>query len=468
MFVVIVTVFNSTTGSSLAANISPYIAKEWNIHNDSLLILPTSMYLVGYVVGPLVWGPMSEELGRKHVMIGAFLIFACFILGSALAPNLASLVIFRLLSGIGAASAITICGGVCADLYTDPQSRGRAMAVFMAVTTFGPTAGPIISGYISPISWRWSFWVALILAGVSFIPLVMIPETYSPTILKIRATRLRKETGKKNIRAPIEMNKASLKHIVTVVLTRPLRMLFYEPLVYFTCLYLSIEYAIFYMFFEAFPIIYEDIYGFSPGEEGLSFLSIGIGASIACGIYLIWDSIIRRALRADAPWSRREESRRLPLAFLAGPLLVIAIFWVGWTARPSIPWIVPVLAGLPFGIGFLLLFMALINYLIDAYKVFAASAMAAAGTSRSIFGACLPFAAVSMYDRLGVAWACSLLGFLGLGLAVIPFVFYWKGEELRARSKFCQYLKQMELEEEERSRRKRETVANDVVIEDKV
>jgi multidrug resistance protein len=418
------------------------------------------MYLVGYVVGPLVWGPMSEELGRKQVMIGAFLIFGCFTLACALAPNFASLVVFRLLSGIGAASAITICGGVCADLYTDPQSRGRAMAVFMAVTTFGPTAGPIISGYISAKSWRWSFWVALIFAGVSLIPLAMIPETYSPTILKIRARRLRRETGKDNIRAPIEMNRATLKHIVTVVLTRPLRMLLYEPLVYFTCLYLAIEYAVFYIFFQSFPIIYEHVYGFSAGEEGLTFLTIGVGASIACGIYLIWDSIIRKALRVDAPWSRKEESRRLPLAFLAGPLLVIAMFWVGWTARPSIPWVVPVLAGLPFGVGFLLLFMALINYLVDAYKAFAASAMAASGTSRSIFGACLPFAAVPMYNKLGVAWACSLLGFLGLGLAVIPFVFYWKGPELRARSKFCQYLRQMELEEEEKSRRKNSRKSN--------
>jgi hypothetical protein len=56
IIIVIVNVFNSTLGSALAANIAPYISKEWNIHNENLFILPTSIYLVGYIIGPLLWG----------------------------------------------------------------------------------------------------------------------------------------------------------------------------------------------------------------------------------------------------------------------------------------------------------------------------------------------------------------------------------------------------------------------------
>jgi hypothetical protein len=80
--------------------------------------------------------------------------------------------------------------------------------------------------------------------------------------------------------------------------------------------------------------------------------------------------------------------------------------------------------------------------------------MAAAGASRSLCGAILPFATKPMYDTLGVAWACSLLGFLSLLLAAIPWVFIWKGDSLRARSKFCQYLIQQEREEEEARERR--------------
>ena len=106
--------------------------------------------------------------------------------------------------------------------------------------------------------------------------------------------------------------------------------------------------------------------------------------------------------------------RRLPLACLAEPFFVLSLFWGGWTARKSVPWIVPTLAGIPFGIGYLCLFMVLLNYLVDAYEIFAASAVAASSTSRSAFGTVLPFAAHPMYEKLGVLWACSLLGFLNL------------------------------------------------------
>jgi hypothetical protein len=112
-------------------------------------------------------------------------------------------------------------------------------------------------------------------------------------------------------------------------------------------------------------------------------------------------------------------------------------------------WIVPTLAGILFGMGYLCLFMALLNYLVDAYEVFAASAMAAASLSRSSFGAVLPFAARPMYKALGVAWATSLLGFFSLALCVVPFVFVRWGGRMRERSPFCQYLKQKKREEEE-------------------
>ena len=61
-----------------------------------------------------------------------------------------------------------------------------------------------------------------------------------------------------------------------------------------------------------------------------------------------------------------------------------------------------------------------------------------------------------VYDDLGVAWACSLLGFLSLLMALIPFVFIWQGENIRSRSRFCQYLLQKEVEEEEKKQRRAE------------
>lgn len=204
------------------------------------------------------------------------------------------------------------------------------------------------------------------------------------------------------------------------------------------------------------------------------FIPIGVGAIISAVMYLSWDEILRRAQAAKKPWSQREEMRRLPLACIAGPFFVVSSFWLGWTARASIHWIVPALAGVLFGMGYLCLFMALLNYLVDAYEIFAASAMAASSLTRSSFGAVLPLAAKPMYDTLGIAWATSLLGFFSLALCVIPFVFLRFGSRLREKSEFCQYLAQKKREEEESRRQEldlqgqQETVENAAKSDDVV
>lgn len=98
------------------------------------------------------------------------------------------------------------------------------------------------------------------------------------------------------------------------------------------------------------------------------------------------------------------------------------------------------MSGLLFGCGYLLIFMAILNYITDAYRQFSASAQSAASTTRSVCAVCLPLATRPMYDALGVAWACSLLGFVALAMAAIPFVFIKHGRSIRARSPFAQQL----------------------------
>lgn len=305
--------------------------------------------------------------------------------------------------------------------------------------------------------------------------MVFLPETYVPVLLTKKARRLRKEGDKTNAYAPAELERKGLRHMVTVVLTRPFRMLFQEAIVLFTCLYLSIAYAIFYLYFQAYPIIFQGprsksafqtphamrlclhgfvgIYKMSPGVAGLAFLPIGVGAALCAIIFLWYDSYLAKAQKRKAPWASIEEYRRLPLATVGGPLYVISLFWLGWSAYATVHWIVPMLSGVFFGLGFLLIFMAMINYLTDAYETFAASAQAIASTSRSIFGALLPLGAGPMYRNLGVHWASSLLAFLSLAMAIIPFAFIKYGDRIRANSRFCQELKAMKIKEMKQDRK---------------
>ncbi|KAF2726135.1 MFS general substrate transporter [Polychaeton citri CBS 116435] len=455
-------VLNSTIGSALPSGSAEvtieYFGLDASAHSSQLVVLPISIYLVGYVMGPLLFPPITESYGRKKVMLATFLTFTAFTLGCALAPDFASLIVFRFLVGISASTPISVIGGIYADIYNQPKSRGRAMAIFMAATTFGPLLGPIASGFTSPVSWRWTYWIGLILAGVTWPLLALLPETYGPVILKDKARRLRKERGDSRIVAPLELERRDLRQLVVVTLTRPVRMFLFEAIVLSSCLYLALAYGIFYMYFQAYPIIYKGIYGFNSGEEGLAFLPIGVGSLLACGVYLWWDHYLDTVRARDPPpkWSQKEEYRRLPLACLGAPLFVVALFWLGWTARGDVHWIVPVLSALPFGVGFLLLFMSLINYIVDAYEIYAASAMGAASASRSMMGVVLPFAAKPMYDRLGVAWACSLLGFLSLAMGLVPFVFIRYGGSIRAHSAFCQELMAKKEKDQARQRRTEE------------
>ncbi|KAL9579242.1 MAG: hypothetical protein Q9203_006782 [Teloschistes exilis] len=371
LFVGIVSVTNSTLGSSLPSGATEYLADYWNITSQAQLVLPISLFLVGYIFGPIVFAPLSETYGRRGILLVSY--------------------------------------------------YERTLAVL--------DIRPMLN------------FPRLIIAAVSLVFLLFMPETYAPTILKRRAQKLRRETGDPDIFAPIELEKKGARQMITVTLTRPIRMLLFEAIVLFTCVYLSIAYAIFYLYFEAYPLVFQGLYRFNAGTAGLPFLAIGVGSFMATGVFMYWDSYLMRAKKTNAPWTRLEEYRRLPLACIGGPLFVVALFWLGWTAKSDIHWIVPTLSGIPFGIAFLLVFMALLNYITDAYEVFAASAMAATSACRSIFGAVLPLAARPMYNTLGIAWASSLLGFVSLGMCAIPFAFIKYGDRIRANSAFCQELR---------------------------
>jgi hypothetical protein len=218
----------------------------------------------------------------------------------------------------------------------------------------------------------------------------------------------------------------------------------------------------------AYPVVFqgpESVYKFSPGLAGLTFLPIGVGAIICAPIFMYWDSVLAKAEKRNATWAFKEEYRRLPLACLGGPMYVIAIFWLGWSARANVHWIVPTLSGIPFGIGYLLIFMALLNYVSDAYLTFSASAQGIASTCRSIGGSVLPLASKQMFQTLGIGWACTVLGFIMLLCCVIPFVFIAFGERIRAGSKFCQELRRIAEEEERERKRRSASAAVDTQIE---
>ena len=118
---------------------------------------------------------------------------------------------------------------------------------------------------------------------------------------------------------------------------------------------------------------------------------------------------------------------RLPDGFLEAITLPVGLFLFVWTNSPSIHWLVPVTAGVPFGFGMLTVFLAVLNYLVDAYTIYAASVLASNSLLRSMFGAAFPLFTGYMYRSLGIHWASAIPAFLALGCLPMSFLIYRHG-----------------------------------------
>jgi len=123
---------------------------------------------------------------------------------------------------------------------------------------------------------------------------------------------------------------------------------------------------------------------------------------------------------------------------IGGCLLPCSLFLFAWAAYYKIHWVVPVLAEAMFACGNFMVFMAVVVYFSDVYTPYGvvASALAANTLLRYILASAFPLFSVQMFQKLGVQWAASLLGFLSVLLAVMPFAFYRWGPVLRRRSAY--------------------------------
>ena len=271
---------------------------------------------------------------------------------------------------------------------------------------------------------------------------IFLPETSASAILWKRTTRLRQALGPDSPRriksqSEIEAEGFTPRELVMMVLIRPFTLCFTEPIVLALNLYIALLYALLYLWFESFPLVFAGIYGFNQGEEGLAFVGLLIGAAIVVpGFwYYLWRYT---EPRFDARGEIKPE-HRLPPAIFGGVCLPICLFWFGWSARASVHWVVPIIGTVWFTIGAFLLFNSVLNYLGDAYPRYAASIFAGNDLFRSSFGAGFPLFARAMYNRLGIDWGSTLLAFLTILFIPIPVLLVKYGEALRRRSKAARH-----------------------------
>ena len=372
---------------------------------------------------------------------GTYGALTAFSAGGAGSNSVTTLIVLRFFAGAFGSSPLTNAGGVIADMFPARQ-RGLAMSVFAAAPFMGPTLGPIVGGFVGEtIGWRWIQGLIAIFTGVLWIVgTLTIPETYAPVLLRKRAEALSAQTGQV-YRSGLEIARGpppSGTERFKVALSRPWILLFREPIVLLLSIYMAIIYGTLYMCFGAFPIVYAENRHWSQGISGLAFLGVAVGM-IAAVIYTIPDN--NRFIRAeDAAKAKGERAAppeaRLPPSMIGAICIPLGLFIFAWTNFPSIHWSVSIIFTAPFGFGMVLVFLSIMNYLIDAYTIYAASVLAANSVLRSLFGAIFPLFTTYMYDGLGIHWASSIPAFLALACVPFPFLFYRYGPKIRLSCKY--------------------------------
>lgn len=411
-------------------------AATFNVSREVTLVTIT-VFVVGFGVGPLAFAPLSELFGRKPVYIVTMGLAVIFVIPCAVSQNIATLIVCRLIDGISFSAPMTLVGGTLADLW-DSKVRAVPMAVFSAAPFIGPAIGPLVGGYLADAAgWRWLYWIQLILAGVCWLLLTFtLPETYAPTILKRRAKTMREKTGDQSYTTEMELDPRPFRERLWIFLVRPLQLLFLEPIVLFITLYMSVLYGLLYMFFVAYPIVYQGGKGWGRGPTGLMFIPLAIGVVLSA-VCAPWVNKHYLHLCSRSPTGKPPaEARLIPMMFSCW-FIPVGLFIFAWTSYPSLSYWGPMMGGFPVGFGFIFLYNSANNYLVDTYQHQAASALAAKTFLRSLWGASVVLFTEQMYDTMGDRWASTFLAFLALACCLIPFVFYFRGARIRRHSKFA-------------------------------
>ncbi|KAI0674458.1 major facilitator superfamily domain-containing protein [Trametes maxima] len=459
--------------TGLAAALSTHLAMS-----AELLTLSVSLFVCGSCLGTFLWGPLSEQYGRRAVWLCALLGLTASHVGSALSPTTASLEVFRFFAGVCIAPSACVNPGVLVDMW-DAETREKTVVVTSISSYVGPAFGPLVGGAMlqAGIRWQWMFWLQAI-SSASFLLVMYLtfPETYT----KQNGSAKRKGTTATAPRASSESNSLPGPGHPVALRAPAAASGYYAAQARSVSSWRDHSFSsaqflcgCLYMFFEIYPIVFQQGYRFSPSAVGLTFLPSVIGELVGFVLYVY--AIRRRYAAKEANQVRRlagspsepspgpepesepesPEAAHLTLAMWAAPIYAASYFWLGWTSFPSVSFWAPLASGFFVGLSAFWLTMALFNYVIVVYAPVIASALASATLMRGMFGTVLPVSTVHlqspnrlprlalprptprgtqadrrpnqlfsnrMFDALSPRWASTIMGCVAVAMVPVPFV----------------------------------------------
>ncbi|KAK2066155.1 major facilitator superfamily transporter [Colletotrichum caudatum] len=415
--------------------------------SDTVALLGLTVFVLAYGIGPMVWSPLFEvpRIGRNSIFIPSLVVFILAQVPAALATSIGMLLLFRFIAGFFGSPILGSADGILTDMY---ESRKHTYAIlgFALVGICGPTLGkpglhlrPIIGGFaVQAKGWQWTMWIVSWVSTLVLVLLVLfLPETSADNILYRRTMRLRKATGDVGFvcEAQLEADNRRGVELLKAHLIRPFTLVLTEPAVLLLNLHSSFTYGLMYIWFEALPLAYKEIYHFDMGMATLALLGLIVGVLVAVIPFLIY-----YRMRIEPNYDRDgnvKPEKHLHLAMIGCLLLPGSLIWFGWTARPSIHWAVPIVGSSFFTAGAVMLYISFLNYLAESYPDHMASVLAGHELFTSMWGATFPLLIPTMHHRFGVLGSSMILSIIAMAFVPVPYILAMWGPKLRKNSSYA-------------------------------
>lgn len=207
--------FCITFASSVFSTATTVTAQQFGVSQE-VMVLGTSLFVLGFAFGPIIWGPLSELYGRKLPLFTGYAIFVIFQIPIGVADKIYTVMICRFFGGFFGSAPLAIVGGALADFW-DPVERGIAVCIFSGSVFIGPVAGPIVGGFTvmnQSLGWHWTAWFTMIMAAfLGTCAFFIYPESYAPVLLQRRAKKIRYQTRNWAIHAKADETEVNLREV---------------------------------------------------------------------------------------------------------------------------------------------------------------------------------------------------------------------------------------------------------------
>ena len=410
--------------STMVAPMLTAISDDLHIGSHVEMQAIFSIFVMGYVVGPLFFEPLSEALGRWITLQIGNAVFALGSIACGFAPKGGLLILFRLLSGLGGSSSICVGADVINDCWKLGE-RSRPLTVLVLARLLGFTAGPIFAAFVTEISiehasWRWVFWITCTLSVVLQVCCVsVLPETHAAVILRRRRSPASYLATSRYARFRIVgQNISRAKGQLSSAWKETWDLVSTLPIVSIMSVYMGYLYGLLYLMLSTLPILFTGCQHYRQPVDlaSVNYVSIGLGCFI--GSFVGIPFVDRSYFRFRSGSGKfKPRGKHLFVSFISWTFVIpVGLFVYGWTAETHQHWIIPNLGATVFSMGVIVTQQFCQSLLVEAIPRATVSTLRITVTLRSIFGFCFPLLGPALFNSLGFGWGNSLLAFVAIGV----------------------------------------------------